>query len=493
MKNYIIYISLVVLVALGSCKKMDDLRVNPNNVSETHPQLLLTNVAREAFQVVALNPLYAGRMLILADGESDYQWYKWNQGSYNYYNELRDVTKMIEESEKINSSAYIAISKIFRAFYFYNLTIQFGDIPYTEALKGESEDLFTPKYDTQKDVFLGILSELEEANTLLTDNEEVINGDIIYYGDLMKWRKFANSFRLKVLLTLSVKDNGNEIDAAEMFANIYANQPIIESLDDNAQLVFFDAIGSRYTEFNDSRYASAVFMDSTFVQLLIDREDPRLFVYSDQTRNAKEAGLPVNDFTGYEGGDPTVTSNLIYDKAADGNISLINLNRYTKDPVNEPHMVLGYPEMEFILSEASLKGWITSDAKTHYENAVTASFEFYNTHAADYASYLTPAAASEYLTKDLVSFDNASTYDEKLERIITQKYIQFFEQGGWSSYYEHLRTGYPEFMHLEGSTPPSRWAYPDAAYEYNGINVEAAVSSQYSGNDGVRELPWWLK
>lgn len=78
----------------------------------------------------------------------------------------------------------------------------FGDIPYSDALKGETDKNYTPKYDSQKDVFIGILKELEEANTLLKNVEARINGDIIYNGTASQWRKLVNAFRLKVLMTL---------------------------------------------------------------------------------------------------------------------------------------------------------------------------------------------------------------------------------------------------------------------------------------------------
>ncbi len=488
--KYII-IGILGILLWSGCQKLDEYRVNPNNVSETHPQLLLTTISKDAFEVEAPGPEWASRMLLLSDGEQEQQWYTWTRGSFGDYNQLRNVQKMHEEAERIESEAYVALSLFYRSLYFYNLTLTFGDIPYSEALAGETEQVYTPAYDTQKQVFEGILNELKDAADLLAGNEEIIEGDIIYNGDVQKWEKLVNSFRLKVLITLSKKD-GQEMDIASRFNTIYQNEPIINSYEDNAQLVFFDQLGSRYTKFDDSRYASAMYMDSTFIQRLIDRQDPRLFIYSTPTKSANEAGLDVNDFDAYEGGSPIVPTDKVNEKAVEGNISRVDL-RYTTNPVNEPHILLGYPEIQFILAEAAVRGWISSSAKTHYENAIKASFSFYNTHGGNYAEFVDENAAANYLENPLVDFDNANNEEEQTERIITQKYLQFFHQGQWTKYFEQLRTGYPEFLTLEGVTPPKRWMYPTKESQYNEENLNEALDRQFNGNDNTRETPWWLK
>ncbi|MFW5656186.1 MAG: SusD/RagB family nutrient-binding outer membrane lipoprotein [Bacteroidota bacterium] len=481
----------IIVFVLFSCEELEDIGENPNNVSETHPQLLLTKIGWDAFQVEGVSPLFAARMVVQTDGEMPEQYYKWDRASFNDFERLRNVQKMMEEAKRIENLSYQALAKFFRAYYFYNLTLTFGDIPYSEALKGEEDYIYSPGYDTQQEVFAGILQELRDASNMLTD--DLIEGDIIYGGNPDKWRKLINSFRLKVLITLSEKASEAGLNIASEFASIVANEPILESVNDNGQLVFLDQLGSRYTEYNNSSYGSARYMDSTLIQKLKDRQDPRLFIYSGQTRVAKEAGLAIDDFSAYDGGNPIAPYNDVNLKAAAGLVSKPNL-RYTTDPTTEPHTILGYPELQFILAEASVRGWINADAKTHYENGVKASFEFYNMHAEDYASFVTEQAAEQYLTNDLVDFDNASTNEEQIELIITQKYLQSFLQGGWSVYFEHLRTGYPDFATLPGVTPPTRWIYPNEEYQLNSENVAAAIARQFGeGNDNIRAIPWWIE
>jgi len=492
MKKHILTLLLFALV-FSSCSNLEDLNVNPNNVPETHPQLLLTDIEWNAFQVEGVDPMFASRMIVQTDGENSNQFYNWTRGSFSDYGQLRNITKMIEEAERIESPTYVALGKFFRAFYFYNLTLTFGDIPYADALKGETDEIYTPAYDTQKEVFAGILNELKEADELLSDDNSIIEGDIIYSGSTAKWRKLINSFRLKILITLSKKVSDNDLNVKSTFAGIFSNSPLIESNADNGQLVFIDELGSRYTEYNSSSYGSARYMDSTFVKRLQDRKDPRLFIFCGQTRVAKESGLAIDDFAAYQGGDPIAPYNEVNLKAADGLVSKVNL-RYTTDPTTEPHMFLGYSELQLILAEASVRGWISSSAKDHYEKAVKASFEFYNTYAADYAGYVTESAAEAYLQESRVDFTQANSDNEKLELIMMQKYIPSFLQGGWRMYFDQLRTGYPVFRTQTGVTPPTRWIYPTSEYQQNANNVTDAITRQFgSGNDKIRETPWWLE
>ena len=163
MKN-ILVIGLL-LIGLASCQDLEEMNINPNLPTETHPQLLLTNIEWDAFRDSrGTSPLYALKMLVQTDGENTNQYYKWDRGSYGSYGTLRNVTKMMEEGERIGEPTYVALGKFFRSYYFYNLTLTFGDIPYASALLGESDQDYQPAYDEQESVFEGILMELEEAH-----------------------------------------------------------------------------------------------------------------------------------------------------------------------------------------------------------------------------------------------------------------------------------------------------------------------------------------
>lgn len=492
MKNFKIFIFLIMAVSLSSCEDLD-INNNPNKVSETHPDLLLTNIVTSAFQVKGTGAMYASRMIVQTDGESTSQFYKWDRASFDAYNSLRQVTKMMEEADRIADDSYKGIGYFFRAYYFYDLALTFGDVPYSDALKGETEALYQPKYSTQEDVFRGILTELEMANSLL-DGSDIISGDPIFNGDVSKWKKLVNSFRLKVLLTLSKKVGSSSLDIKNEFAAIYNSQSIIATPDESAKLEFVDVVDSRYTEFNSSGYGSGLYMASTFVDMLKERQDARLFAIAGQTKNAKEAGLAIHDFSSYAGGNPVIPYNDVNLLAAAGKVSKVN-ERYTKDPTAEAHNLLSFSEVQFILAEAAVKGWISStSAQVFYENGIKANFQFYNTYAKGYEAYYTQAEAVKYIAGTKVNFTNATTDEEKLALILTQKYLTSFLQGGWNMYFDHLRTGYPVFPYIGSDTPPTRWMYPLDEYNNNSVNVTEAISRQFAGaNESIRGLTWWLK
>ncbi|WP_343847941.1 SusD/RagB family nutrient-binding outer membrane lipoprotein [Algoriphagus jejuensis] len=491
MKNNIVILLLAMVVF--SCTPLEEMNINPNLPTETHPQLLLTNVEWEVFRAYGgTSPLYAQKMLVQTDGENANQYYKWDRGSYGPYSVLRNVTKMIEEAERISNPSYVALGKFFRSYYFFNLTLNFGDVPYSAALKGEKEEGYAPEYDEQKEVFKGVLKELEEAEMILAAQNTIIAGDIIYAGNVLSWRKLINAFRLKVLMTLSTKSGTTDIDFSE-FNFIYTSSPLMKSESESGQLVFLDQQNNRYPDFNSSGFSSGMYMDSTFIQRLQDRKDPRLFIYSTQTKSAKEAGKAIDDFSAYEGGDPAAPYGQVNEKATKGNVSRVN-DRYHRDPVNEPYKLLGYSEQQLILAEAAVRGWISADAKMLYEEGVKASFKFYETYSEEYSSYVDSEAAMKYLSEAKNDFSKATTMEQKIELIVMQKYLQSFFQLQWTSFYDHHRTGYPTFRRPAGVQIPYRWIYPQSEYNFNADNVSAAITEQFGpGNDNIHQMTWWIE
>ena len=495
MKKYLKYIVAGAALAFtcNSCIDLEEMNIDPNNPTTTDPALLLTGLSFTTFEESSASVCHATKMLILTSGESTYQVYKWTRGGFDYYNNLRNVAKMKEEAAKGDQSAYEALALFFEAHYYYMLTMQFGDVPCSEAMQAETNGLYQPKYDSQETVLATVLAKLEEANTLLTDNNSIISGDIIYNGDLMKWRRLVNAYRLRVLMSLSNKQTVGSLDVKSTFARISQNEPLMTSDADNGQLVFLDQQDDRYPYFNDSDFGSGRYMDSTYVAALATRKDPRLFAFCTQTPAAEKAGLAIDDFSSYDGGDPAIAYSLVNDKVTLGGCSK-PATRYYQHATNEPMILLGYTEQQLILVEAVVRGWISGDDRALYESAVKASFRFYEKYAPTVAAYLDEEAATAYLQGEKVVYSPSLTKDQKIERIILQKYIPTFLQGSmWMPYYDQLRTGYPEFRRATGVNLPYRWMYPQNEYNNNAANVEAALQSQFGGNDRTSDKPWWIK
>lgn len=497
MKQIVKYLFIALLaVSFFSCDELESINENPNSAQSTHPKLLLKTISYSTFNGQGSGSMFASRVLVSSDGASNEQYYTWDRGDYDRYKVLRDVTKMIQEAEKQGTPEYGYLAKFFRAYHFYELTRAFGDIPYSEALKGETDSNFKPTYDTQETIIPALLTELKEANEGLK-SVSTIDGDIIFGGNALKWRKLVNSLRLRILLDMSLKTGNSSLNIASQFNSIYTSEALMGSLDDNGQLVYLDQSGNRYFEYLD-KYGS-VAMSATFVNMLKDRKDPRLFVFCQRHPQGVTGGLAVNDFNAYGGADPTLPYGKISEERNKGYVSMVNA-RYFSDPVNEPHMLMGYPELQFILAEATVRGWIEggnlTKAKAFYENGVKASFAFYEKYAEGYSAYLNSSAAADYLAQSLVDFSLATTTEKRIEYIITQKYIQFYFQTGLEQFYNNRRTGYPVFTVGgavgNGGKVPTRWMYPLDEYNQNAANVEAAVKRQY-GDDTINGKMWLIK
>jgi hypothetical protein len=475
------------------CAEEGSLRESPVNPRSAHPSQLLTEVIWEAYRAFqGPTPLYASRMLVLSDTESAHQYYKWSQGEYAF-DALRNVQKMEEESQRFGEAVYRAPALFFRAYYFLHMTLSFGDIPYREALRGESDGIDKPVYDTQEEVFAGILAELEEAERILAETAEAdLQGDIIYKGDTDKWRRLINAFRLKTLLMLSSRVKDDSPDVPARFAAIVASAPLLRDSDDDGQLFFLDRTGNRYPEFNASRYNSGIYVDSTFIGLLQDHKDPRLFVFCAPTKSAREAGKAAADFSAYEGGDPAAPYDLVNAKAAQGGVSKVN-DRYYLHPTAEPLWILCFSEQQFILAEAAVRGWIEADAEALYASGVCASFRFYATYASGQAELLSETAAETYLLDPLHRLAAIPSAEGRIEAIIIQKYFQSFLQGKWTPFFDHLRTGYPAFRCPAGVKVPYRWMYPLTEYQTNAENLSVALVRQFDGAEGIQRPTWLLR
>jgi hypothetical protein len=407
--------------------------------------------------------------------------YSWNSGSFDNYNIMRQVMQMDSLAQTIRTTTILGLTKFFRALLFSQMTEVFGDIPYSQSLEAVS-GVFKPGYDSQESVYKGILQELEEANDLLDDTKGKIGGDIIYDGVASQWKKLVNAFKLRLLIHLSKKESDANLDIKAQFQNIISNPakyPLFTGIVDNAQLIFnASAPNNYYPDFGYLSLATAVSMEKGFVKILKDRKDPRLFEFAEPI-----SGLAANDFNNYEGVDAGLT--VSDQQTASSDASRIKA-RYHDDKINEPWVLIGYPEQELLIAEAISRQWITGagTAEEHYNNGITASMNFYGIGTSDIANYI---------AQPNVAFNPG----DALSLIAYQKYIALFMNGGWEPFVEQRRTGIPTFSVGPGTANnqqvPKRWLYPQSEYDYNSGNLSTSLQSQYGGNDNVNSLMWLIQ
>jgi hypothetical protein len=474
------------LLCVSSCKDFEELQIDPNRAVEAQPSLLLTGIEVAAFNRVSLTPAVASRYAVFTDGTDPVQYYGWQRSGFEQYDNIRQVTKMEEEAKRLGRENYVALAKFFRSYFFIDLTQRFGDIPYEEAMQGTSNN-FTPQYTPQEDIYADVLKQLTEASDMLTSSKGEISGDVIYGGDIIQWKKLINSFKLRVLMSLSAKEGNARLNIKEQFRQIVENPtgyPIISSNKDNAALPYFDRDGNRYPYFNNNSIKTAYYLDESFVNLLKERQDPRLFSFAAPEFKAAEADLDTRDFNAYGGlqGDASLAENTVRLNAGEG--SPFDA-RFYNEPVNEPSLVLSYAEVEFILAEAIQRGWISGDAALHYRNGIRASMQYYG---------IADSVIDRYLAEPKVMYDPAAG----IEMISTQKYLASFMNSGWEPFYNQRRTGFPTFSAtgegiINKGQVPKRWMYPESELNLNRENVQEAINRQFPQGDDINGVMWLLK
>lgn len=484
MKKIIFTLVAGIVMLHTGCKKFSEFQTDPNKSTTSTPDLLLNTVEQTAFQSTDLGVALSSRQLAFTDNVSNQQYYGWTRGSFNNYNSLRQVLKMEQVAAAQGRPEYLPLVKFFKAWYFLQLTQMFGDIPYKEALNGDG-NVTTPAYDKQEDIYLSILNDLQLANTLITANTAAVQGDIVYNGNMQQWKRAINTLSLRVLISLSAKEGDARFEIRKRFADIVNNptaSPVLTANSDNAALKFYDLQDNRYPYFNSNDLQTAYYMEETFVNLLKGYKDPRLFSFADKA--PKFAALPATDFSAYGGVMGSAPVNENNARTVAGEVSKIN-PRFYNSPVNEPSIALGYAELQFILAEGVVRGWITGSAADFYNKGITASLNFYNVSANDISSYLAQASVQLPAVNPL-------------QQILTQKYIASFMNSGMQPFFEQRRTGIPVFDVsgagvLNNKRIPKRWMYPETELRLNQQNVSTAISRQYPSGDDINGIMWLLK
>ncbi len=483
MKKIFTLLLFAAAIAQSGCKKFSDFQIDPNKSTTATPDLLLNTIEQSAFQSTDLNVALASRQMVYTDAVSLQQYYGWTRGSYANYNNLRQVLKMEQSASATGKPEYLPLARFFKAWYFLQLTQMFGDIPYSQALKGDDNNSI-PAYDKQEDIYLNILNELKAAGEQITGSTAAVQNDIVYNGNMQQWKRAINTLSLRVLMSLSLKENDTRYEIKRRFAEIVNNPgqyPLMTSNADNAQLKFYDLQSNRYPYFNNNDIQTANYMEESFVNLLKSLRDTRLFTFADKA--PKYASLPATDFNAYGGAKGSAPVNENNARTVAGEISKIN-PRFYNNPVNEPSIAIGYAELQFILAEGVARGWISGSASDYYQKGIQASMLFYN---------VGQGAITTYLAQGAVQL----TADNAIQNIITQKYIASFLNSGWQPFYEQRRTGFPAFDVsgsgvLNNKVIPKRWMYPQSELQLNQQNVSAAIARQYPGGDNINGTMWLM-
>ncbi|WKK58156.1 MULTISPECIES: SusD/RagB family nutrient-binding outer membrane lipoprotein [unclassified Sphingobacterium] len=502
-------IGAVLSTGFSSCEKALDINDNPNNPTESTPQLVLPQAIVGTSRLVPTFSTYGGRIMYFANAGGVSGWgngfldYNYSTGDNaalwtNTYNVLMDIAYTLKNTEADeNLAAYHQAAQVFWVYNFMNLVDTYNDIPYSEAFKGV-ENLY-PKYDKAQDIYADLAARLDKSIAYFKSNatlsQEFTNGDIVFKGNATNWARLANTLKLKLVIKGKGKVTfaSEAIDAVGLITDDVQVQPGFAKLD-----------GKQNPMWNTWAYVASGTSVGTWGTQFI----PTYFVIGfydgykiDDIERAKVTfanglSVPKNQL-GYQEDPPTgVAPSAWVLRPTSGTISATNYRGIgvVKGPTAAQPVVL-LAEAKFLAAEAAVRGILSGDAKKLFEEGIAASYTYLNKNevgtfagamsAADYlALYL-----SENATSPLVNFSLATTEAQKLEAIITQKYIAFNFLFGHEAWNEYRRTGYPSIKGANNTSNyydtfvsigsvstapdklPTRLLYPNTESAYNGENV----------------------
>lgn len=493
------------LFVVTSCDKdFEDINTNPNVPTSVTPDLLLSGVIRNVLNNQVGEAWGIGNIVVQHTAKIQFvneDRYLWNEqnGLWNtVYGNMRNLQAVIDFAERAEpvQNNYLGVALILKSWMFSLATDAYGDVPYSEATKAK-QGIYQPKYDTQEFIYDGILADLKRANEILGTSPEALAGDLLYGGgaaSVMKWRKLANSLRLRYLMRISDRKNVN----AEMQAIISdpAGNPIFENNADNASLKYLASAPNQWPLYTTRVGSFDEFrLSKTLGDYLTSIQDPRLKVFARPTEKSVADGTPI--IAGIPNGLED-TEALSYNGGPQ-NVSRVGLtfaclvcndNGPAPAPDAARSTIMSYAELQFILAEAREKNLITTgNAETYYLNGINANFEFYESIVP--VSYnIDLNLPANYFTQPEVAYTGASA--DKLRKIGTQKWIALFFNG-LEAWFDWRRTNIPALVpgqdNLNDDKIPVRYIYPTIEQSLNGTNRNEAVGRQ--GADDLNTRVWW--
>jgi hypothetical protein len=487
--NKMVIAGLSLLLITASCKKgFLDVNKNPNNPADATVELVLpTALGYAAYDC-------GNQYQILGGFWSQY----WTQGptagqyldldNYNvnatdyerpwgdmYASVLADLAHVVSRGTTDKKPNHVAMAKIMQAYSFQILTDMHGDIPFSDALKGASDNNTNPKYDNQKDIYNGLLKLIGEAQNIMDDKAAMASSeDLIFGGDLYAWYKFSNTLKLRILMRLTevapslVKDSLTAMQGR--------GEPFME-MGDLAQVLFYNVQYNKNPlsqTFVGLATNANIVASNTALNYYNSNNDPRIdYFYATAT-----TGAFVGKHAGIDQGEGRLLPNP-------GSLSHTNYSLPSGNvggPVGgeaAPVVFMSAAESYFLQSEAVARGYMTGDAKALYNSGVSASF---------LGCGLAQTDADTFLTQATVTFPDAGSVSDKVKSIITQKWAAMNGTHNIEPWNDYRRTGYPDFfIQSKGSVigagkMPARIPYPSS---------ELTRNKNFPGQKSVTDKVWW--
>ena len=425
---------------------------------------------------LAANPDWAGDFYGLNDDWTGAYFVRMYSG---YGKNVVDLITRIRNNpdDDVNT---LSAARIWKVYLFQRATDLHGDVPYSEAGLGFHERIFTPVYDSQQDIYNAFFSELSDAVSSFDASQKPVEGDVFFGGDIAKWQRFGNSLRLRAAMRLSKADPGR----AESEAAAAVAAGVMTSNDDMPILLHDDIIANGNALVVETGVDDAladVWLSSTLVDYMQATNDPRLGVYGVVYDSIDRAEVVSTDPATYVGLDNGL------DAIPDGNFASINKAHFISR--STPHIHMTYAEVELLMAEAAARGWIGSDAATHYANGIRAHMEHLALYPGD------PEIASADIDQFLLDNPFPGTLEEQLQLINEQLWVSFFFHNGYEAFANWRRSGYPQLTPTADprrtiNEIPRRLPYPGRESAQNPDNFNQAIA-QFNGRNDLTGRVWW--
>lgn len=554
MNKYIVRILTVATLSagclFGGCSDdyMEDLNTDPSKAPSVDPNAQLTTAQLQTYGDLGEVEIYRNYHY----GFTQQLMGCWNTTNYGghhtvdnnemsrlwtsfYPNAIKNLVDGIyRTSEDAARNNINAALRIYRVYMMSLITDVYGDCPYSEAGLGFIDEMYNPRYDTQEEIYSDFFVELKAAASQLSGAGDRLTGDLMFGGDINKWKKLANSLRMRYAMRIS--NVAPEKARLEFEDAMNSEGGIMTSAGDDALVKYMDVAFSfgqdSYSDYRGNAMSQLWFGNdpannpsyicSTFFNQLKDTGDPRCYricrFYYDGLMSATkpEGRIDLTDEILSKGikMEPCDPGAYSWDNWPAGYKSDILSEMAENDPSIDPNMarevrpklassflkgdcpgvVMTYAEVNFLLAEAALNGWSTNDnAENYYKKGVRAAMDFlsdnYNAEKVSTEEFDTYMAANPF----------GYTAEQKRANINTQAWIHHFTNPNecWANL---RRSGFPRLKSPEaygqgayltgGVEIPVRLCYPVLESSYNKQGYDEALD-RMGGSNSWNIPVWW--
>lgn len=501
----IITIALSALIWTSCDSGFDEMNISPVEVTTVEPVLQLNSsivVSAPVYGNLSYETTIVKQMITPFSGVGAAG--NFNQNNPNvaagnwqraYGQIIKNIIDAMERTEGVPQYQNLhQMLRIWKAYTFMVLTDTYGDVPYFQAGTAYLEGVTFPEYDSQELIYDDILKELENASASINLTGPAVSAEVLYSGDLTKWKKLGYSLLLRAAMRHS---KVNPTKAAE-YALKAVNGGLMESNFDNAIIRHTANFNNNIGASLNGGQSAFFYLDEEFVDYLIENNDPRLAsiavryvgARSGAGQTAANANRDPSIQIGMpQGYDNTTITSAVVERGLASLWDFSQLDRTRMAGIQAPSFLVTHSQTQLLLAEARVRNWAPGDPSEAYSRGILAHMQQLSLYGAN----------SAIAIEDIEAYilNNPLETGKELEQINTQYWVSTFLLGpeSWANF---RRTGYPVLTpnpfpgnDLQEEEFIRRLTYPDSELNVNNENVQKAISRQGANNLDTRV--WWDK